>query len=149
MAYKDLEPISKQLTIVVGLTVVGFMAFGLALSFYRNILFDEHLKEIAQQNEDLQQQINQSQSDLDYYRSAQYKDKYAKENLGRLNPGEKILIITEEQNPVEETATPDKSRNEKIQAEFEESLRQMPIYLHWKLFLFERDKLEELRRGLK
>ena len=148
MAYKDLEPISKQLTIVVGLTVVGFMAFGLALSFYRNILFDEHLKEIALQNDVLQKRIEQSQGDLDYYRSAQYKDKYAKENLGMLNPGEKILIITDELPSPDLPQSMGLSPVQQVQAAFEETLRQTPVYLHWKLFLFEREKLEELRRGM-
>src|SRR3989338_10318687 len=91
MPYRDLEPISKQLTIV-----VGFMAFGLALSYYRNILFDEHLTEIARQNDELALQIQEERGDLDYFQSAQYKDKYAKETLGRLNPGEKALIITQQ-----------------------------------------------------
>ncbi len=147
MPYRDLEPMSKQLTIVVGLTVVGFMAFGLALSYYRNILFDTHLQEIAKQNDLLEQRIEEEQGDLDYYRSAQFKDKYAKETLGRLNPGEKVLIITQEPSP-EISASPDVSFSEQQTAEFEETLRQMPVYLHWRLYLFERDKIEELRRGV-
>lgn len=148
MPYRNLEPISKQLTIVVGLTVVGFMAFGLALSYYRNILFDEHLEEIARQNEKLALQIQAEHETLDYYSSVQYKDKYAKETLGRLNPGEKALIITQQptapnlRNSLEFTPT------EQQQAAYDEMLRETPVYQHWKLFLFEREKIDELKRGL-
>ncbi len=148
MAYRDLEPMSKQLTIVVGLTVVGFMAFGLALSYYRNILFDTHLIEIGQQNDLLQKHIDAEQGDLDYYRSAQYKDKYAKETLGRLNPGEKLLIITQKPPSLDINPGPDFSVSEQQTAAFEETLRQMPVYLHWKLYFFEKEKIDELKRGI-
>ncbi len=148
MPYRDLEPISKQLTIVVGLTVVGFMAFGLVLSYYRNILFDDHLIEIAQQNDDLKKHIDGEQGDLDYYQSTQYKDKYAKETLGRLNPGEKALIITQTPKTADVSMNPEFSPTEQQQADYEEALRQMPVSLHWQLFLFEREKIEELKKGL-
>lgn len=148
MAYRDLEPMSKQLTIVVGLTVVGFMAFGLVLSYYRNILFDTHLLEIEKQNEDLQSEIDNEQSDLDYYQSAQYKDKYAKETMGRLNPGEKMVIITQQPPAVDTGTGQDFTPSEQQKAALEETLRQMPVYLHWELYLFEKEKIEELKRGV-
>ncbi len=147
MPYRDLEPMSKQLTIVVGLTVVGFMAFGLVLSYYRNILFDTHLLKIEKQNEDLQAGIDTEQSDLDYYRSAQYKDKYAKETMGRLNPGEKMLIITQQPPSVDLDTGSEFTPSEQQKAALDEMLRQMPVYLHWELYLFEREKIEELKRG--
>jgi hypothetical protein len=148
MAYKDLEPISKQLTIVVGLTVVGFMAFGLALSYYRNILFDTHLTEIAQQNDELEQHIMNEQGDLEYYQSAQYKDKYAKETLGKMNAGEKVLVISQVPKTPDINPSPEFTPTEEQQAAYDEMLRQLPVYQHWELFLFQREKIEELKRGL-
>jgi hypothetical protein len=146
--YRDLEPISKQLTIVVGLTVVGFMAFGLALSFYRNVLFQETLLSIEGQNKNLRDQVRESQNELDYYRSAQYKDKFAKENIGRLNPGERVLLITQLTPPPGSVTAVTQEITEDQEAAFEEELRQIPVYLHWRLFLFERDKIEELKRSI-
>ena len=96
MPYHHHEPASKQLTILVGLTVVGFMAFGLALSFYRNVLFEQTLSNLGLKNDQLRQRIELGKRELEYYRSTQYKDKYAKENLGLVNPGEQVLIITQE-----------------------------------------------------
>ena len=148
MPYRDLEPISKQLTIVVGLTVVSFMAFGLAVSYYRNILFDQHLIDIAQQNDDLQNHITNEQGDLDYFRSSQYKDKYAKETLGRLNPGEKVLIITQQPKVPEISTSIDFTPSEQQQAAYEETLREMPVYQHWELYLFQRNKIDEMKKGL-
>jgi cell division protein FtsB len=146
--YRSLEPVSKQLTIIVGLTVVGFMTFGLALSFYRNVLFDETLKNIGEQNDKLQAGINTNQGDLDYYRSAQYKDKYAKENLGKINPGEKILIITQDPRSPNLNADTGMTPQEEKQAVYEEHLREMPVYLHWQLYLFDREKLDQIKQGL-
>lgn len=148
MAYSDLEPVSKQLTIVVGLTVVGFMAFGLALSFYRNVLFEETLKNIATQNGQLRQEIAKGYRDLDYFRSAQFKDKYAKEHLNRLNNGEKVLIIIEKSTSTAVAETEGQSPTQAQQAAYDEYLRQMPVFDHWMLYLFHREKIEELRRGL-
>jgi cell division protein FtsB len=147
MVYRTIEPFSKQLTIIVGLTVVGFMAFGLALSFYRNILFEERLKEYGEQNKKLEAEITTQEQSLDYYRSAQFKDKYAKESMGLVNPGEKVLILTEDpEHPLDTGKT--LSEQEAKQAAYEEILRQMPILEHWKLYLFHKDKLEQLREGL-
>lgn len=147
MRYKDLEPVSKQITIVIGLTVVGFMAFGLMLSFYRNILFEETLLEIAEQNRALQEDIDQNQRDLDYYQSAQYKDKYAKQSLGRLNPGEKLLVILEQPVKPDIAANDALTPTEAQEALYQEHLRQMPVFLHWKLYLFERNRIDDLKRG--
>lgn len=149
VAYQHIEPVSKQLTIVVGLTVVGFMAFGLALSFYRNALFEQTLDEIQGQNTQLRRSIAGGYRELDYYRSDQFKDKYAKENLGVVKPGEKVLILTERERPLDITASETQaSYADEQEAAYFELLRQMPVLEHWKLFFFHRDRIEELKRAL-
>jgi cell division protein FtsB len=148
VSYQNLEPVSKQLTIVVGLTVVGFMAFGLALSFYRNILFEETLQAIGNENEKIETEIRESREQIDYFKSAQYKDKYAKENLGRLNPGEKIIIIQESVADPAIASGALLASAEEREAVYQEHLRDIPVYLHWRLFLFERGRIDQLKRGL-
>ncbi len=148
MAYRHIEPINRQVTIIVGLSVVGLMAFGLAHSFYRNVLFEQTLEEIEQGNNGIRGKIDQAHRDLEYYRSAQYKDKYAKENLGLLRSGEKVLIITEQPGtPFLETQETSRSA-EQQEARYFELLRQMPVLEHWQLYVFHREKIEELKRGL-
>ena len=148
MAYQHLEPFSKQVTIVVGLTVVGFMAFGLALSFYRNALFDQTLANIDVKNDLLREKILEGRRKLEYYQSAQYKDKYAKEHLGRISPGENVLIITQEtERPYLIEAEDTIALNEQQEAAYLEILRQMPIIDHWKMFLFHREEAEEIKRS--
>jgi len=141
------EPIRKNLTIMAGLVVVGLMAFGLTLSFYRNILFEQTLQELKDRNGLLLKEIEQGYRDLEYFRSAQFKDKFAKEKLGRVNPGEKTLLILR----TPETSAGGKgvpSPEEKQQALYEEFLRQTPVIEHWMLYLFHREKLENMRGKL-
>lgn len=148
MAYQHMEPLSKQLTIVIGLTVVGFMAFGLALSFYRNLLFERTLENIRVKNEELRAEIEQGYKDLEYFRSSQYKDKYAKENLGLMQPDEQVLIIT--QPPVDPFVVSEiqSTPTEQQEAAYLELLRQMPVIEHWRLYLFHRERIEELKMSL-
>lgn len=148
MPYQHLEPVSKQLTIIVGLAVVGFMSFGLALSYYRNALFEETLKNISKQNNVLEEKISHDYQNLEYFRSSQYKDKYAKENLGLVNPGEKVLIITQETNVVSFPLDSSSTTSDQQEAAYLELLRQMPVPEHWKLFFFHKEKIEELKRAL-
>ncbi|TSC58029.1 MAG: hypothetical protein Greene041619_808 [Candidatus Peregrinibacteria bacterium Greene0416_19] len=148
MTYRNLEPISRQLTIVVGLTVVGFMAFGLSLSFYRNILFEQTLEGLAVQNRALRSQISLSQNDIEYFRSAQFKDKYAKESLGRVNPGEKAIIITKNERPLIPTDSDLLTERERMEQVYLQYLQQLPVLEHWRLYLLHRERIEELKRGL-
>ena len=44
----------------------------------------------------------QKPEDVKYFASEEYKDRYAKESLNLLNPGEKLIIIPEQQRVVEQ-----------------------------------------------
>ncbi len=146
---KDIQPVSKQLTIVVGLTVVGFMAFGLALSYYRNILFDRTLLNLQADNDKIAAQIAQGYSDLEYYQSDQFKDKYGKENLNKIDAGEKMIIINEPNVDTFATSTDTTAADqERKDAAYFELLRQMPTLEQWNIFFFHRDKIEQLKEGL-
>ncbi len=147
-ASHSIEPFSKQVTIVIGLTVVGFMAFWLTLSFYRNILFDRTLEQIRAENERIAREIKQSEGDVEYLRSDQYKDKYAKENLGKITPGEKVLLITMEADTARDAVMDPAKEQERREAAYQELLRQMPIQDQWRLYLFHPEELERLQVGL-
>ncbi len=148
MAFHSAEPLSRQLTIVIGLTVVGFMAFGLALSFYRNVLFESTLDTMRTQNRLMAQQNEDSRRELEYLHSVQHKDKYAKENLGRVRPDEKVLIITPQIIAPEFGEELEGAAKEHQEERFLELLRQMPVIEHWQLFLFYPERVEELKRGV-
>lgn len=133
------------MTIVVGLCVVGLMAFGLALSYYKNVLFDRQLKSMQERNTKLKADIAAEYAELQYYQSDQYKDKYAKENFNLLRGGEKVLIVKkiEEQDAF---ITDSELTDEDREALFEERLRNIRVVDHWNLYLFHRGAIEDLRR---
>lgn len=145
MAQQEISTFSKRFTILIGLGVVGAMAFGLSISFYRNLLFEDTLGTLSQRNRDLRAQIDRGLGDLAYYRSLQYRDKYAKENLNRLNPGEKVLILTEESSLILSNDN-QYDRTKQREAAYKEYLRSIPTVDHWKLYLFDMDGLERLKR---
>lgn len=148
MAYREIAPFPKQMTIVIGLCVVAAMAFGLAISFYNNILFDKRLANMANQNDKLRSEIIAGYKQLDYLRSDQYKDKYAKQNLNRVNYGEKAIQFITDEDPLT-YVKPDRQKDDLQRvAIFEESLRTIPVIEQWKWYLFHREKIEELKQKL-
>ena len=144
MAYSDVAPIRKQMTIVMGLLVVGLMAFGLAVSYYKNVLFDRQLNVMRDRNDAIRHSIELARGELEYRASVQYKDAYAKENFNLLRPGEKILILPHQEQARSLISRFDASPEE-LQALYEQRLRSIPILQHWNLFLFHRDKIDSLK----
>lgn len=124
------------------------MAFGFALSFYRNLLFEQTLDEIGMQNDVLRERIAEGHRNLEYYQSSQYRDKYSKENLNLVRPGEKVLIITHKEKDPFVLSENSEAEIEQQEAAYFELMRQMPVLEHWKLYLFHKDKIEELKMNL-
>jgi cell division protein FtsB len=144
--YSDIAPIPKQMTIVMGLAVVGLMAFGLAISYYKNILFDRQLLAMQERNLRLKHEIMNGYGQLQYLQSEQYKDKYAKENFGLLKPGEKVLILNLPATQDVQSSATELTPEEK-EAIFETNLRSIRVVDHWRLFLFERSQIDDLKKG--
>jgi len=148
VAYQHLEPFSRQITVVVGLTVVGLMALGLALSFYRNVLFETTLSDISGKNAELQQEIANGRARLEYFQSRQFKDKFAKEKLGLLNPNEKVIILARHAPDTLAVTDPEATAAAE-EAAYLELLRQMPVVEHWRLYLLYPDRAQELRESFR
>ena len=95
-----------QLLIMGGFFFFFYMFFSLATSIYRDYKLETEIEVFEGEIDNLASQANQKPSDLKYLQSDEYKDRYAKENLGLLNPGEKLIILPDpdrnvEQGPVE------------------------------------------------
>ena len=121
--------------------------FGLSISFYRNLLFEETLKNLSLRNRDLRQQIDDGLDMLAYYRSYQYRDKYAKENLGRVHPGEKVLILTDGESEVTYTEDERDSYLEEKEAAYRQYLENVPVLEHWRMYLFDPKGIQTLRQS--
>ena len=91
------RPFILQLVIVGGFLVFLYIFFALATSIYRDYKLEVNIQKFEDEIKDLAQLANQKPKDVKYYQSEEYKDKYAKENLNLLNPGEKLIIIPQEE----------------------------------------------------
>lgn len=85
-----------RLVLIVGFFIVAYMLYHLAVSIYENYQIEKHIAEFEARNVELQSENKQKQEDLEYYISDEYIDKIAKQNLNLVNPGEKVIVIPDE-----------------------------------------------------
>lgn len=85
-----------RLVLIVGFFIVAYMLYHLAVSIYENYQIEKHIAEFEARNVELQTENKQKQEDLEYYISDEYIDKIAKQNLNLVNPGEKVIVIPDE-----------------------------------------------------
>ncbi|MFH0837809.1 MAG: septum formation initiator family protein [Patescibacteria group bacterium] len=95
-----------QLLIMGGFFFFFYMFFALAISIYHDYKLESEIDTFKNEINSLADLVNQKPYDLKYLESDEYKDRYAKENLNLLNPGEKLIILpgsdqNVEQGPVE------------------------------------------------
>jgi len=69
------------------------MLFFLVQSLNKERQRTQYLKELSIKNDKIEEKYNEENKLLRLYKTQQYKDLYAKENLNLLNPWEKIIII--------------------------------------------------------
>ena len=79
-----------------------YMFFALATSIYRDYKLDTEIGSFEDLINDLAERAKQKPADLKYLQSDEYKDRYAKENLNLLNPGEKLIILPDPERNVEQ-----------------------------------------------
>jgi len=128
------EVLSRQAVIAIGLAVITIMAGSFIVSYYRNVLFEQSLLTMKDSNLERREHNAILEKQLQYYGSLQYLDRVAKENLGKKNPGEKVIIVKEINNvpllPINTTNT-SKKRDPSINT---------PIIEHWMEFLFKQQR---------
>ena len=72
------EPLSRQLTIAIGLTVVTLMGFGYAVSLYRTVLFEQMLSRMRAENQAIAARIEHGYRELEQINTPAFRDRYAK-----------------------------------------------------------------------
>jgi cell division protein FtsB len=129
------EALSRQAVIATGLAVIAVMAGSFIVSYYRNVLFEQSLLSIKDSNLERREHNAALEKQLQYYGSTQYLDRVAKENLGKKNPGEQVIIVkeinptpllpinTDTSNPIKKTSNIN-----------------TPIVEHWVEFLFKKQR---------
>lgn len=85
-----------RLVLIIGFFVIAYMLYNLTVSIYDNYRIEQHIAEFESRNELLTEENKEKLEDFQYYTSEQYIEKIAKQNLGLINPGEKVIIIPDE-----------------------------------------------------
>ena len=85
-----------QLVIVGGFLVFLYIFFALATSVYKDYRLDASIGRFEDEINQLADKARQKPKGVAFYQSSQYKDRYAKENLNLLNPGERLIVIPQE-----------------------------------------------------
>ena len=85
-----------RLVLIVGFFVVAYMLYNLTVSIYNNYQIEKNISQFESKNAVLAEENAQKLYGFQYYTSEQYVEKIAKQNLGLINPGEKVIIIPDE-----------------------------------------------------
>lgn len=98
MAYQPYSRSQLNLTrliLMAGLFLVAYMLYNLTVTIYENYQIDVHIRNFEEKNAQLREENLKKLDDYKYYTSSAYIDKIAKQNLGLVNPGEEVIILTE------------------------------------------------------
>lgn len=125
-----------RLMIIAGFIIVAYMLYALTVSIYRDYEIDRHIKDFETEQEKLTEENQQKLEDYQYYTSQTYIEKIAKQNLGLINPGEKVIIL-----PAGDDTS--MSKTEETEAEFTLKLSRMNNPQKWWTFFFDTNPFKE------
>ncbi len=114
--------------------MVGYMLYSLTVSVYKHYQIQQHIKDYEQRNAQLELQNSQKIEDFQYYTSDQYREKIAKQSLGLVNPGEKVIVLTPAaSNPFLDEEDDYFDSRIPLQKRYSD----LPNYMKWWKFFFE------------
>jgi cell division protein DivIC len=85
-----------KLIIIVEFLLVAYLLYSLTKNIYSSYQIDQYIESFEQENTLIEQENKQKNADYLYFTSEEYIDKIAKQNLGLVNPGEEIIIVSSE-----------------------------------------------------
>ena len=85
--------IQQKVVLLVGFGAILFMLYFLSRSLYQSYSLERKMDYFTHQNQKIEEDIDKIESQVAYYQTWNYRDKYAKEILNKLNPGEKVLVL--------------------------------------------------------
>lgn len=82
--------------IIVEFTLVAYLIYSLSRNVYNSYLVDRYIETFEQENVLIAEENRKKTEDYLYFTSEEYIDKIAKQNLGLINPGEEVIVISSE-----------------------------------------------------
>ncbi len=82
--------------IIIEFLLVTYLIYALTKNVYNSYLIDKYIDTFKGENTRIEQENLQKTEDYLYFTSEEYIDKIAKQNLGLVNPGEEVIIISDD-----------------------------------------------------
>lgn len=96
--------------------LVSYLLYALALNIYQSYQIDSHIQNFEEENRKIAEANRKAADDLLYYTSDEYLEKISKQNLGIINPGEEVIILSEDilETPTENIEIPEENSLDKF-----------------------------------
>lgn len=122
-----------KLIIVVELILVIYLLNTLTVSVYRGYQIDKVIQQFQSDNQRISDDNRKKSEDYQYFTSTNYIDKIAKQNLGLVNPGEEVIVLSNQNVPAADAVLVDSSSKDNSMADLNNSKK-------WWFFFFDRNR---------
>jgi len=82
--------------IILEFFLVAYLIYSLTKNVYNSYLVDRYIETFEKENFLIADENQRKTEDYLYFTSEEYIDKIAKQNLGLINPGEEVIIVSPE-----------------------------------------------------
>ncbi|MBI4975636.1 septum formation initiator family protein [Candidatus Peregrinibacteria bacterium] len=117
-----------KVIIIVEFLLVAYLIYSLTKNVYNSYKIDQYIELFKDENAKIDHENKQKTNDYLYFTSEEYIDKIAKQNLGLINPGEEVIILS--QDALDEIAKGD------VDAENIAKYSGLPVRKQWWKFFF-------------
>lgn len=134
MSYSNASRTTK-IVLIIEFILLAYMLYVLSTSLYKSYQVDHFIKTAAEENKRLEFENSMLIEDYEYYGSAAYKEKIAKQNFGLIRPGEEVIILlpdTRGENKI--------TQEERMYAYTSKYYESLSNPQKWYLFIFDRDR---------
>lgn len=80
--------------IIIEFLLVGYLVYSLTKNVYNSYQIDKYIEAFETENAQIEEENRQKREDYLYFTSQEYIDKIAKQNLGLINPGEEVIVLS-------------------------------------------------------
>ncbi|MFH1534135.1 MAG: septum formation initiator family protein [Nitrospirota bacterium] len=83
-----------KIIIIIEFLLVGYLVYSLTKNVYNSYQIDKYIETYQTENEQVEEENRQKREDYLYFTSEEYIDKIAKQNLGLINSGEEVIVLS-------------------------------------------------------
>ena len=83
-----------KVVIIVEFLLVGYLVYSLTKNVYNSYQIDKYIEAFETENAQIEEENRQKRDDYLYFTSEEYIDKIAKQNLGLINSGEEVIVLS-------------------------------------------------------